>query len=284
MRLSKIWIVAVVLLAFAACNGSRETITGSYGQSALSGQVVLTGGSPAGVRVSVRGTGMTSTLGDDGQFFFAGVPEDATLDFVRESDGIEASMKSDAKSGFVLVDLTKTTAQRSSRRRAAGPTRDKVTEFEGLVRSAAADSIVVYTSHKEEVTIGLDANTVIRNPTDLVVGARVHVKAKKVGDAWLAVSVIVQNSGDDDGGDDDPPATVREYEGLVRSASATELVVFTSHKEEVTFTITADTIVRKGNTPIAPETIAVGTRVHVKATANADGTNTATRVTVQNTH
>jgi hypothetical protein len=42
-------------------------------------------------------------------------------------------------------------------------------------------------------------------------------------------------------------------------------------------------VIRKGNTPVAPEGIQAGWRVHVKATADAAGSNTATRVTVQST-
>jgi hypothetical protein len=87
---------------------------------------------------------------------------------------------------------------------------------------------------------------------------------------------------EDDDGEDDAPA-VREYEGTVRSAAADQLVVFTSHKQEVTFLLTPETVVRKGNTPVDPATILPGWRVHVKATANADGTNTAVLVIVQNT-
>lgn len=287
----KIGIASLIIFALAACNDRQETVTGSYGQAMLAGQVVMDSGSPAGVRVSVRGTGMTTTLADDGQFVFAGVPGGATLDFVRSADNIEASMQVDANDGYLVVALAQTTARKSSRRRSAGPTRDQVTEFEGVISAVAADSIVVFTSHKEEVTVGLDASTVIRKgngaltAADLVVGARVHVKAKKVEDAWLAVQVIVQNAGGDDGedGGDDSPA-VREYEGTVQTASATELVVLTSHRATETFVITAETVIRKGNTPVAAADILPGTRVHVKAAAAADGTKTAVQVTVQNMH
>ena len=291
--------LAVLLMIVAAvglmgCNGRGETsITSSYGSSMISGEVVVSGVSntnPGGVQVSVRGTGMTATLGADGQFAFANMPEDAVLDFRRAADGIEASLRVDASAGgFVTVELqqaTATAAKKSSRRRSVGRGGEKVYECEGVIRTAAAGSIVVYTSHKEEVTIGLTAETIIRKgqtlltPADLVADTRVHVKTHLANDAYTAILVIVQ---DEEGEGDTPPPAVREYEGTVVSATATELVVFTSHKEEVKFTITNDTEIRRGSATFNLAQVLIGMLVHVKATANADGTNTATQVIVQNT-
>lgn len=275
------------------CNGRGESsITGTYGSSMISGEVVVSGmpnTSPAGVEVSVRGTGMTATLGADGQFAFANVPEGAELDFRRAADGIEASLRVDPSTGFVTIELQQNKAAataKKSRRRSGGKGGEKVHEFEGLIRSATADSIVVYTSHKVDVTIALTPDTIIRHgqtiltAADLLVDTRVHVKARLANDAYTAVLVIVQN--EDDGEDDTPPA-VREYEGKVVSMTATELVVFTSHKEEVTFAITADTVIRKGSATFDLAQILIGMLVHVKAIPNADGTNTATLVILQNT-
>lgn len=293
--MKKAVILLMLAVALAGCNGRRESsITGSYGSSMISGEVVLSGvanTSPAGVEVSVRGTGMTSTLGADGQFVFANAPEGAVLDFRRAADGIEASLRLDAASGFVTVDLQQAkataTAKKSGRRRSAGRGGEKLFEFEGVIRTAAADSIVVFTSRKEEVTIGLAADTIIRKgqtiltPADLVAGTRVHVKARFANDAYSAVLVIVQNEGE--GEDDDTPPAVREYEGTVVSMSAQELVVFTSKKQEVKFVLTADTVIRRGSATFDLAQILIGMLVHVKATPNADGTNTATLVIVQNT-
>lgn len=293
MKLRQLGIAIVALAMLAACNGRRETsLTGAYGHGMLSGEVVMADGSPAGVVVSVRGTGMSMTLADDGQFAFGGVPAGAQLDFRREAGGIEASLSVEG-SGHLTIELDKTTAtakkgQGSSKRRSVGRSRD-LYEFEGVIRTADADKIVLFTSKKVEQEIALGDDTVIRKGSQLLAAAdlktdmRVHVKARKADDVYTAVLVIVQQmNDDDDDGDDDAPPAVREYEGTVRSASATALVIFTSHKQEVTFTITAGTVIRKGNTPIAAEDIQEGWRVHVKATAK-DGTATATRVTVQST-
>jgi hypothetical protein len=294
MRRIQVMVLAVAMLA--ACNSHRETATSSYGTEMLMGEVAVSGmpnGSPAGVAVSVRGTGMSMLLGESGEFAFAGVPAGAQLDFSRPADGIEASMQVNAAAGFLAVELTKTTAtasEKKSRRRGVGATREAVTEFEGVIRSASAGSIVLFTSKKVEVTIGLTPETVIRKgqtpvaAADLAAEMRVHVKAKQDGELYTAAVVIVQNDGTDGEGEDEGerPAT-REHEGTVVRAGATELVVLTSHKVEVTFAITGDTVIRKGSTPVAAEDIQAGWRVHVKATANADGSNTATQVTVQST-
>jgi hypothetical protein len=67
----------------------------------------------------------------------------------------------------------------------------------------------------------------------------------------------------------------------VRSASATELVIVDSHRQEVTFVLTAETVIRKGNTPMAAADLQEDDRVHVRADTAADGTKTALLVIVQ---
>lgn len=294
MKRQYLGVVVLMMAAFAlaACRGNeRSTLTGGFGSGVVSGQVVMaeSGSSPAGVEVAVRGSGQSVTVGPDGRFAFAGLSEDVTLEF-RRADGLQASLRLD-QFGDHTIELTQTTAKKASgRRRSIGGGGTKVQQFEGLIRTAGAEEIVVYTSHKEEVTIALGAQTVIRkgNTTltaaDLTVDVRVHVKAQQAEGKWTALLVIVQNDGseEEDGGEDDAPA-VREYEGTVVSATATELVIFDSHKREVTFVINGETVIRKGNTPVLPADILVGTRVHVKATGPADGEKTAVRITVQNT-
>lgn len=284
MRLKvSMWIVAA-LMALAACKGERATITGGYGAGVVAGRVVVTGlenTSPSGVQVSVRGTGMTTTLAGDGAFAFMDVPEDAVLVF-RRGDGIDATLAVQQDSGFVNVALsangaTQTAQPAGGKRRSAGGTR-KEYEFEGLVRSAGATELIVFTSHQEEVTMALDANTLIRKgqttvaAADLAGGTRVHVKAAKANDVYLALLVIVQ-----DDGEDGSEREAKEYEGLVRSATATRLVILDSHGDEVTFVLDASTDIRKGDTPVLATDLKEGDRVHVRATGG-----TATLVIVQN--
>lgn len=287
-RVAVVVIAVIAMLVLGACHGKEQALTGSYGSGVVTGQVVMTeGGSPAGVNVSVSGTGMTTSVGADGQFAFGGVPDGAELVFERASDGIAATLKLSTASGHVVVDLAKTEAKKSGRRRAAGPS--KTFQFEGLLTTVGATEIVMDSSRQPGVTIALTGQTVIRRggtlltAADLLVGMRVHVKALQTATGgYTAVQIVVQD-GDDDGEDDQP--AVREYEGTVLSASATELVIYSSHKAEATFVIDANTEIRKGNTPVLAADIQPGWRVHVKAVASADGaTNTAKLVIVQRTN
>lgn len=283
-----------VVVAFTGCNGRNETPTSAaYGSGMLSGQVAVTGmanSSPAGVEVSVRGTGMTTVLRADGQFVFANVPENAQLDFRRADDGIEASLALQSGSGFLNVELEKVKARvRGGRRIAGTPSAAKAFQFEGVIVTPGETSIVVFTSKKQEVTINLAPETVIRKggtlltPADLLANTRVHVKATKADDVYTALIVIVQN--EDDGEDDGEgtPAVVREYEGTVRAMTADQLVVYTSKKKEETFVLNGDTVIRKGSATFDLTQILVGMLVHVKAEEAADGTKTAKLVIVQNT-
>jgi hypothetical protein len=295
MRVKRLAVVMFAVVVFAAgCQrGEQASLTGAYGSGVISGVVAMAdSGSPEGVEVSVAGTGLTRTLAADGQFVFAAVPDDPNLAFSR-ADGIDATLRLEASTGHFAIELAQTTAKKASgRRRAVGGGGTKVYQFEGLIRSVAADQIVVYTSKKEEVTFVLNATTVIRHgntlllPADLLPDMRVHVTAQQVEGNWVSLQVKVQrmpgeDDGDDDGDDDD--AAVREYEGIVVSAGAAELVMVDSHRQEVTFVIDASTVIRKGNTPVLPTDIQPGWRVHVKAIAGADGAQKAIRITVQNT-
>ncbi len=281
-RQSILALAAVAVFVLAGCYGSeRATLTGAYGSAVVTGEVVMTEGvSPAGVEVSVSGTGMTVVLAADGRFSFAGVPEEAELVFQRASDGIHATLRLQS-AGHVIVDLAQTSAKKG-RRRAAG---SKTYQFEGIIQNASATEIVVDTSREPGVVIAITPQTVIRHggtiltAADLVAGMRVHVKALKIGDAFSATQIMVQNDGDDDEEDDRP--AVRQYEGTVVSASATTLVIFSSKKVEETFVLDAATVIRKGNTPVLATDIQPGWRVHVKASTGADGTKTAVLVIVQ---
>jgi hypothetical protein len=282
MKRAAIVVMAVAALVLGACSGREHaTVTGAYGSAVVTGEVVMSEGlTPIGVEVTVRGTGMTTRLGADGQFVFAGVPEGAELVFQRASDGIDATLRLDSTSEHVVVDLAQTTAKKG-RRRAAGT---RTIELEGLLRSASATEVVIDTARQAGITVGLTPQTVLRRgattltAADLVAGMRVHIKAVQGTDALTAVSLIVQ-----DDADDDELPTSREFEGTVVSSSATELVIHDSHKQEVTFVIDASTVIRKGDTPVLAADIQAGWRVHVKSTTGADGTNTARLVIVQRT-
>ena len=279
---------AVMVVVLTGCRREGQDVTGSYGSGVLAGSVILNGieGSPEGVEVSVRDTGMAMTLGADGKFAFSGVPEIAILDF-RRGDGINASLTvHGSNKGGVTVELGQSGAARKTTGR-GNSGKDK-RELEGVIRSVSADELVLFTSHQEEVTIALTDETIIRkgNETltaaDLAAEMRVHVRARKVTDEYTALLVIVQDDSDDDDGEDDEKPELKDYEGTIVSASDAELVVFTSKKEEVTFTLSSETVIRKGNTTVAPSDLKPGQRVHVKALVEGDSA-TAVQVVLQNT-
>ncbi|HEV7241656.1 MAG TPA: DUF5666 domain-containing protein [Thermoanaerobaculia bacterium] len=200
--MKRLLILTILGVALIGCSG-ESSITSTYGSSAISGEVIVTGitnTNPAGIEVSVRGTGMTAILGVDGQFAFANIPDGADLDFRRAEDGIDASIRVDASSGFVTVDLTARKARRRSGAKGGAPATGR---------------------------------------------------------------------------------PVREYEGTVLRATARELVILTANKQEVTFILTADTVIRRNSTTFDLRQILVGLIVQVTAVPNADGTHTATLVVVR---
>lgn len=288
MRL-KVVVLMVAALVLGACRGERATVTGEYGANVVSGEVVMAdGSSPAGVQVSVAGTGLSAIVSADGIFAFAGVPEDAELVFERSADGVLAKLRIGQNPGAVVIELAKSEARKGrSKSRGAGRG-NPVSEFEGVIRTAGATEIVLFTSKGVEQAIALAADTMIRKgntavtPAELLPDTRVHVKARKTDTGFTAILVIVQNTngGDDDG--DDGAAERKEYEGIVVSFDAARLVLLQNGVEH-SFLLTAATDIRKGNTPVAAADIQPGSRAHVKADTAADGTKTATRVIVQNT-
>jgi hypothetical protein len=294
----RISMLMAAMLVLAACQGERSTVTGQYGTAVVTGQVVMAdGSSPAGVSVTLRGSGISTVLRADGQFAFAGAPAAGELAFERAADGISALMTVEADSAPLVVELSKNSAKKSSSKRRSGRGGSgsgvKITEFEGVISSVSAEGIVLFTSKQVDQAIAIDAATIIRKgkqtltAADLLAAMRVHVKARQVDTGYVATIVVVQNdgSGDDDGGDEGEEHEGREYEGTVVSVAAGQLVILDSHRAEVTFVLDASTDIRKGNTVIAPDAIQAGWRVHVKATSSADGaTKTATRVIVQNTN
>lgn len=261
MRLAKWSAVAVAVMLFIGCRGHEQSVAGTYGMSAVSGQVVMAGGgTPAGVSVTVRGTGQTQLLAEDGRFSFTGVPEDVQLLFTR-ADGVHATYSARSTAGPVVVELNGGSATAHGRTRSTPSTPSS--EFEGVVKSATATQLVLTDSHRGDVTVTLDANTVIRKgqtavaATDLKAGDRVHVRATQQADkSYLASLVIVQQTENEN---ENEPA---EFEGIVKAITADSLTL-TMPSGDVVLTVNSSTTF----TPAAPK---VGDRVHVRAQKTGD--------------
>ncbi len=278
MTTRRIAIIITALLVLGGCHNQERSITGSYGNAVITGQVTMAGdagnGSPAGVEISVGGTGMRAILGNDGRFTFAGVPDGAVLHLRRATDGIDATTT--AVAGFNAIELSKTAVTNGRHRSASAGI-----EIEGSIKTASATSIVVTTESKGDVTVALTSTTVIRKgqtmvaPGDLQTGEQVHVKASFANSTYTALEVIVQNDSGDNG-----TRTDVEIEGVISTPGTASIVVSTQSKGDFTVALTSTTIIRKGQTTVAPADLKVGDRVHVKATFS-NNTYTAIEVIVQ---
>ena len=265
MKRLAIMLVAVVPF-FANCSGEKASLTGSYGDALLSGQVVLAdASSPAGITVAVDG--MVSTLDASGRFMFPGVGNKVMMRLHRASDGIDASINLSA-SANVVVEVS--AGKANGRRRGVAPSKS---EYEGVIVNASATSLVMLTSHKEEVTIAIDASTVIRkgNTTvaaaDLKTGDRVHVKASVKDGTLTATQVVLQGSGSDDDDDsDDKNGSTMTANGLVTAAVGTTLKVQSQPKGEVTVQTDANTIIKRQGDRITVADIKPGDEVNAMGT------------------
>lgn len=293
----KVTFMMLLALTMTACQKNERTavtpMTGVLGAAMISGDVRMAdGSSPAGVEVTLRGTGMTAVLSADGRFAFGSAPSEGELGFRRASDGVEASLRLDGTSSHMTIELAKSDARRGGRRRGVGRG-EKAKEIEGVVVSADAAQVVVFTSKKEEVTIALAADTVIRHggtllaAADLTPETRVHVKTKLVEDVLTAIQVIVQQNDDDEDEGDEEDRPRKEYEGLILSTTESQLVIIDALGQQVTFNVKPETTIRKGNKSFLLSELQAGWRVHVRtsgAPALADGTFDAVLVIVQNTN
>jgi len=283
MRVTRWGVVVVALAALAGCR-DRESMTGTYGAGVVTGQVVMAAGtsaSPEGVRVSVVGTGMSTLLGRDGRFTFAGMPDNAELHFMR-ADGIDARLAVPS-SGSLTIELNNNSAR--GRKRAVPSVPAVQLQIEGTVVTAAADSLTVHSSHGEDVTVKLTDTTVIRHgqtpiaAADLKAGDRVHVKATLDGETKTATEVIVQNEGEDDGGDDG--GTTMTANGTVKSVGADSLVVSTVPKGDVTVQVDASTDIKKQGDHITLADIHAGDEVNTMGTKVDDHTLKARQIEVR---
>ena len=276
--------IAVVAM-LTSCNRHESLLTGGYGERVVAGQVVMASemadSSPAGVEVSVVGTGMSAILAADGRFTFAGVPADAELAF-RRADGVDARIRVASPAPLVVELAGKTATSNGSHRRGVSPKDPGPSQqIEGVIQTPGTDSIIVLDSHQHLVTIALDRSTLIRkgNETvkaaDLKKGDRVHVKAVMKDNKLTALQVIVQETeGDDDSNHD------QQVEGLIVTVSPTSITVHDSHGQDVVMVIKSSTIIRKGNQTVPVADLKKDDRVHVHA-AMVDGKLTALEIIVQ---
>jgi hypothetical protein len=272
----------VVLGVIAGCKGNENSVTGlPAGSRSLSGEVLtvgdLAGASPAGINVS--SSGQVAVTDAAGRFMFTSLAAgDVQLTFSRQ-DGINARGTVSATASAVVVQLQKSHA-------AIVVTGQSKRELEGLILAISPTSITVDdASTHGPVTAAITPMTAIRKgnqtlaTSDLKAGDRVHVKASVNSDGSLtAFEIMLQQSGDTGNG-----SQSRQLEGLIIAVSETSITVDNaSTGGPVTAAITSETVIRKGNTLLAPSDLKAGDRVHVKAQVGGDGSLTALEIKRQN--
>lgn len=282
MRVKSLLLLMLALITLGGCHG-ESSITAGYGNELLTGQVQMeSGGSAAGIEVSVVGTGLTTMTGDDGRFLFVDAPADALLRFRREGDvNGQLVVRPSSAPLIVVIDAN---GSAGSRRRGVAP--GKLDQFEGVVVSAGAGSLTMTDSHQSEVTFVVTVATVIRHGQtpvlleDLKDGDRVHVKATSDGTTRTAAEIIVQNTGDDDG-DDEPPSSTMTGNGKVTAVGATSLDVLTQPRGVVTVRVDATTIIKRQGDRIALADIKVNDEVNSRGTRVDDQTLLAQQIEVR---
>lgn len=274
----RVAVLGLAVIALFGCNG-RESVTGSYGNRVVAGQVAMAAGmfnsSPAGVRVTVGATGMSAVLDATGNFMFVDVPENAELHFTRAEDGIDARLSLDALPGPLSIVLGSNGAS-TGRRRSVGvaPT----TQYEGLVQKISDTEIQI-----NGITLKITDKTMIRKgntdlkPSDIKVGDRVHVQAQ----GNVALQIMLQNPGDDTGDDSGGTSATMTANGTVTEVSTDSLKVSTVPKGIVTVQVDSSTIIRKQGTIIHLDGIHVNDQVNTMGTRVDDHTLKATQIEVR---
>jgi hypothetical protein len=252
------------------------TINGSVTGPALAALSLGGGGFASitgpGITVTVVGTTITAPVHPNGTFVLTNVPPgDIQLHFT--GTGTDALLTVTGVNGGdelrITVNVSGTTATLQDVER-----KDKLNkvEIEGAVVSGTCASFVV-----NGTTITTDTATQFSKGTcaNIVPGAIVQVKGSTLaGGIVRATDVKFKNEEDDDDDDDGDGEGLNkvELEGLVTAGACGLFTV-----KNVAVTTNALTVFKNGRC----EEIAIGARVHVRATPTAPGAALATLVNIQ---
>lgn len=302
-RRSVIPVVICVLAAFviAACGGGPSgpsegqgvTLTGRVHGGPIGLVSSASGASSATtLTVTVVGTTITTTVTTDGTFTLRGLPEGSfTLEFfdgVTSLGTIEFTGVNANQEITITVLIQGSTVTLLDQRRNGIGHGDL--EVEGLVEA------VLTLNPTGESVFTIDGYTVVARPLEtsiregnkrrgvenVTVGRKVHVKGvwetnASGGQQVLAHEIKLQGAGDD-GGDDDGntswcPASGKkaEVEGKITIKGGdtlpSTLTVSQQGKGNFLANVDASTRIRKGNTTLTFDQLAVGNRVHVKGSS-----------------
>ena len=221
--------------------------------------------------VTVVGTDITAPVKPNGTFVLTNVPPgDIQLRFT--GPGTDALLTVTGVNGGdelrIDVEVSGSTATLQSVSR-----KDKLNkvEIEGAIVSGTCASFVV-----NGTTITTDAATQFSKGTcaNVIPGALVQVKGSTLADSTVRATDVKFKTADDGDDDDDGGGaqTKLELEGLVTAGVCGAFTV-----KNVAVTTNALTVFKNGRC----EEIAIGVRVHVRATPTGVGTALATLVNIQ---
>jgi Domain of unknown function (DUF5666) len=216
LRLRTFSLFAAALIVTAACGGSGNSPAGPSSAdpgsttppaagATLSG-TVSTGGAAgvqplgaglAGIKITVSGTDLSVTTGSSGAFTLRGVPPGLVrllFQGAGASGSVEISGVSQTEEIKISVVVNGATIEVESQERVNG----SEAQLEGKVVSAnyAGRTLVVGTT-----TVSVPEGTPITKGSrdldlaDVIVGAQIHVKGARAGDAITASRIIVQQTG-----------------------------------------------------------------------------------------
>jgi hypothetical protein len=274
---------------------SGATISGlvSNGGSATGALMLMAAGGMSGVTVTVPGAGLTATTDGTGRFSLTGVPGgQVTLQFTGAATG-SMSLDDVAEHDTIQIEVHVQNGQIQDEQAQTGAQ----AQLEGKIVSVngGGHSFVI-----GQITVMVPSTATIRHGSqtltfsDLIAGARVHVKGSLTGSTLTATRVEVQqsggpgpgngngnggngNGGSGNGGNDDNDANEVELTGTVASLGGA--------CPAVTFTTGGRSVATTSNTrfDLACASIANGTKVEVKGTSpTPSGIVTATRVKKEN--
>jgi hypothetical protein len=162
---------------------------------------------------------------------------------------------------------------------------NSLSEIEGSVTEVASDHLKVHTKSGDDVTVAVNADTIVRandhlaGLADIKSGDRVSVNARANADGtFTALRIEVET--EHGGGNDDHGA---ELTGNIASISPGAITVTTGGGATVTVKISTTTSIRRGDTTLTASDLKTGNHVEVNGTLNADGSITATSIKVEDT-
>jgi hypothetical protein len=243
--------------------------------------------SAATLTVTVVGTSISTTVTTEGTFTLRGLPEGSfTLEFLdgTTSLGTIDFTGVNANQEITITVLIEGSAVTLLEERRNGIGHGDL-EIEGLVQA------VLTLNPTGESVFTIDGYTVVVRPLetsiregnqrrgveDVTVGRKVHVKGVWETNATGSQQVLAREiklQGPADGDDDAGPKSFcpdagrkAEVEGKITAKGGADITVFQQGKGDFLANVDSSTRIRKGNTTLSFEQLAVGNRVHVKGSS-----------------